>query len=258
MELPLLLHPVTAEAKTKQTASAPSKWGSLPRRAGMAKRRMQASAPPPSFQRMPGRVGTASAAVVAAVVEMVSVAEPPALVTVAGLVEPKLSVGGSCAPLGLAVIAAESATLPVNPPAGAMAMLSVPLLPLAIETEDEDGVSVKPAGAVTVSAMVVVAVKLPEVPVTVTLLGPGVAALVAVKVTTLDDVAGFVAKLAVTPVGSPVAARVTLPMKPLAPATVTVSVALPPAASESAGETAARVKLGATTVKLCATSGAAA
>jgi hypothetical protein len=43
----------------------------------------------------------------------------------AGEVDPKLSVGGSWAPLGLEVIAAVSATLPVNPPLGAMLMVDV-------------------------------------------------------------------------------------------------------------------------------------
>jgi hypothetical protein len=228
----------------------------------MASSSRQARVPPPIFHKLlfsrPGRWGTVRVAVVAAVVEMLSVAEPPALVTVAGLVEPKLSVGGSCALLGLEVIAAERVTLPVNPPTGAMAMMSVPLLPLVIETDEDAGVRVKPAGAVTPRAIVVVAVRLPEVPVMVTVLVPAAAALVAVKVTTLEAVAGFVAKLAVTPEGRPVAARVTLPVKPFAPARVMVSVAVPPWATETVGAVAARVKLGATTVKLCATTGAAA
>ena len=41
-----------------------------------------------------------------------------ALVMLTGVVEPKLTVGGSCAPAGLDVIVAVSATLPVNPPLG--------------------------------------------------------------------------------------------------------------------------------------------
>ena len=57
--------------------------------------------------------------VLAAVVEMVRVAVPalePVIET--GLVEPKLKLGISCAPLGLEVIAAVSETAPVNPPVG--------------------------------------------------------------------------------------------------------------------------------------------
>jgi hypothetical protein len=62
----------------------------------------------------------------AAVVEMVRVAVPAAApVMLTGLVEPKLKVGGSSAPLGLEVTAAVSATLPVKPPDGVTAMLEV-------------------------------------------------------------------------------------------------------------------------------------
>ena len=79
------------------------------------------------------------------------------------------------------------------------------------------------------SAMVVDAVSAPDVPVMVTVAGPPtVAVLLAVKVNTLEPVVGLVAKLAVTPEGRPVEARVTEPVKPLAPVTVMVSVLLLP------------------------------
>jgi hypothetical protein len=42
-----------------------------------------------------------------------------------GLVEPKLKVGGYCAPDGLEVMAAISATLPVKPPAGVTVIVDV-------------------------------------------------------------------------------------------------------------------------------------
>ena len=76
--------------------------------------------------------------------------------------------------------------------------------------------------------MVVDAVKDPDVPVMVTVEVPVVAELLAVKVTTLLPVVGLVAKVAVTPVGSPLAARVTLPVKPPTSVTVMVSVAVEP------------------------------
>lgn len=77
--------------------------------------------------------------------------------------------------------------------------------------------------------MAVDAVRVPEVPVMVTATGPPtVAVLVAVRVRTLVLVAGLGAKVAVTPVGRPVAARVTLPVNPSAGVTVMVSVALLP------------------------------
>ena len=77
----------------------------------------------------------------------------------------------------------------------------------------------------TVNAMVVLAVRPPEVPVMVTVDVPVVAELLAVRVSTLDPVVGFVPNDAVTPLGKPDAARVTLPLNPFAPVTVIVSVA---------------------------------
>jgi hypothetical protein len=60
------------------------------------------------------------------VVEMVRVAVPAeALVIITGLVEPKLKVGGSWAAVGLDVIVAVRATLPVNPPLGVMVTVEV-------------------------------------------------------------------------------------------------------------------------------------
>jgi hypothetical protein len=46
-------------------------------------------------------------------------------VTLTGLVEPKLKVGGCCAPAGLEVIVAVIATLPVKPPAGVTVIVEV-------------------------------------------------------------------------------------------------------------------------------------
>jgi hypothetical protein len=57
-------------------------------------------------------------------------------------------------------------------------------------------------------------VMLPEVPVTVNVAMPGVAALVAESVSVLVPVVGFGENTAVTPLGSPEALRVTLPVKP--------------------------------------------
>jgi hypothetical protein len=84
------------------------------------------------------------------------------------------------------------------------------------------------AAAVILKEIVVEAVKEPEVPVMVTVEVPTVAELAAVKVTTLLPVVGFGPKLAVTPVGNPEAAKVTLPLKGLTSVTAIVSVALAP------------------------------
>lgn len=74
--------------------------------------------------------------------------------------------------------------------------------------------------------MVAVSVKVPEVPVTVTVAAPVVAVLLAVKVSTLLPVVGFVPSVAVTPAGTPETARLTLPVNPFRSATEIVSVAV--------------------------------
>ena len=66
----------------------------------------------------------------------------------------------------------------------------------------------------------------------------------AVRVTTLVPVAGLVPKVAVTPLGRPDAARVTLPVNPPASVTVMVSVPLLPCAIDSNGAESESVKLG--------------
>jgi hypothetical protein len=57
---------------------------------------------------------------------------------------------------------------------------------------------------------------------------PVLAAALAVNVNVLDDVAGFELNAAVTPLGRPDAARLTLPLKPFAGLIVTVLVPLLP------------------------------
>lgn len=60
-----------------------------------------------------------------------------------------------------------------------------------------------------------VLVRVPEVPVMVTVEVPVAAVPLADRVKTLLAVAGFVPNVALTPLGNPDAVRVTLPMKPL-------------------------------------------
>ena len=80
----------------------------------------------------------------------------------------------------------------------------------------------------TVSATVVVCVRLPDVPVMVTVARPTVAALEAVSVNVLVLVALAGLKDAVTPAGRPLAERATDPVKLLKPVTEIVLVpALP-------------------------------
>ena len=94
-------------------------------------------------------------------------------------------------------------------------------------TDVGDALTVKvgAAAAFTVSEMVVVAVRLPEVPVMVTVAVPVVAVLLAVSDSVLVEVVGFVPNVAVTPLGRPEAASVTLPENP--PTSVTVIVLVP-------------------------------
>lgn len=121
-------------------------------------------------------------------------------------------------------------TLPLNPPAPVTVMISVALEPCVTDTEDGFGTSVKLGGTFTVSAIVVDAVSVPAVPAMVTVTGDvvAVAELLAVRVTTLELVAGLVANNAVTPLGRPDTASVTPLANPPTPVTVRVLDAVLP------------------------------
>ena len=80
----------------------------------------------------------------------------------------------------------------------------------------------------TVRAMVVVCVSEPEVPVTVTVAVPSVAVLLAVRVSVLVPVVLAGLNDAVTPVGNPEAARLTLLANPFVGLTVIVHVPFEP------------------------------
>ena len=64
------------------------------------------------------------------------------------------------------------------------------------------------------TVIVALLVKLPDVPVTVTVKVPIVALPLADRVKTLVVVAGFVPKVALTPLGRPDSVKVTLPLNP--------------------------------------------
>ena len=93
--------------------------------------------------------------------------------------------------------------------------------------------------------MVVFGVRVPEAPVTVTLTVPVVAVGLAVSVSVLDVVVGFGSKAAVTPLGSPAAERVTLPVKPFSGETEIVLEPLLPWVTATLLGEADRVKSGA-------------
>lgn len=93
--------------------------------------------------------------------------------------------------------------------------------------------------------------RLPEVPVIVTVAVPPVAVAEAVKVNVLVEVPGFGLKLAVTPLGRPEAEKVTLPLKPFAGVMVMVLVPLVPCTRLKLPGDAEMVKVGAAvTVRL--------
>lgn len=140
---------------------------------------------------------------------------------------------------------AASATLPVNPPTPVTVIMSVALPPCERDRVDSDGVSVKLGGvlATTVRATFAVSVMEPEVPVMVILAVPTVAVPLADSVSTLDPVAGFVPKAAVTPLGNPEAARVTLPENGLMSVIEMLSVPLLPWVTEREDAEGASVKL---------------
>jgi hypothetical protein len=158
---------------------------------------------------------------------------------VTGLVE-NAAVTPAGRPVALNVVAE------LKPPVLVIVMVLVPLAPWVTVTDVGEAPMVKFGVAVelTVRATVVVAVRLPEVPVMVTVDVPVVAVELAVNVNTLVPVVGFVPNAAVTPLGRPDAARVTLPLNPPASVTVMVLVPLLPWVTDRLLGEADSVKLG--------------
>jgi hypothetical protein len=162
-----------------------------------------------------------------------------------------VSVGGfAVTPAGNPLNA--TVTVPVNPfAATASTLTGFPVAPAWIDRVAGVAVSEKFAAAVTVNATVAVCVKAPEVPVKVTVALPTVAFAAAVSVTlcavpgvNVSDV-GF----AVTPVGSPLIATVTVPVNPFA-ATASTLTGFPaaPAWIDRVAGVAVKEKLGSAVV----------
>src|SRR5580658_2704745 len=185
---------------------------------------------------------------------MVTVAAPVVAVALAARVNTLLPVVGFVPNVAVTPVGRPEAarvTLPVKPPMSVTAIVLVPLLPCTTLNVLGVADSVKLAGGFTVRLMLVVAVKLPEVPVMVTVAAPVVAVALAVRVNTLLPVVGLVPNVAVTPVGRPEAARVTLPVKPPISVTAIVLVPLLPCTTLNVLGVADKVKLGGTfTVRL--------
>jgi hypothetical protein len=122
----------------------------------------------------------------------------------------------------------DKLTLPVKPFCGVTVIVLVPLEPWPIMTLPGDAESVKLGGAFTVRAIVVVWVKLPEVPVIVTVAGPMTAVPLALSVSVLVLVVLDGLKDAVTPFRRPDTDRLIWPLKPFCRVTVIVLVPLAP------------------------------
>src|ERR1700686_2256230 len=150
-------HASKPPARIARKTSRPSLVRLLRPRTGMPMPKSRTKAkvvPPAAYQRTPGRAGYARAPLVAAVVEMVRVAVPALPVIITGLVEPKLNVGRSLAPVGMNVIAAVRATLPVKPPLGVTVIVEVLPVVAPGATETAVPLSVKLGGGTAVSPTV--------------------------------------------------------------------------------------------------------
>ena len=137
----------------------------------------------------------------------------------------KVQVGGPVVTGG--VIAQLKFTVPEKEllEASVSAKLAVcPALTVWEVGDPEAGPRVKSGDPVSVSVSGVVCVRLPEVPVTVTVPENGVAVALAVSVSVLLLVAGFGLKAAVTPLGNPEAESDTLPLNPFSGVIVIVLV----------------------------------
>jgi len=122
---------------------------------------------------------------------------------------------------------AERLTLVLKPLSGLTVIVLVPLVPWMRMRLIGEAERVKSPGGFTTSAIEVLLLRLPEVPVTVTVKVPIVALAEADSVKRLVVVAGFVPKTAVTPLGSPEAVRVTLPLNPFRRLIVTAAEPVP-------------------------------
>jgi hypothetical protein len=125
---------------------------------------------------------------------------------------------------------ADKLTLPLKPFCGVTVIVLVPPPPCVIVTLLGDAESAKfgTGTGLTVREIVVVFVKLPEVPRTRTEIVPVGALLLADRISVLLLIVLLGLKDAVTPRGSPEADKLTMPVKPPCGVTVIVEVTLPP------------------------------
>lgn len=131
-----------------------------------------------------------------------------------------------------------------KPFCGVKVRVEAPLAPCTMLRAVGDADKVNVGGRETVSAMLVLAVRLPDVPVMVTVVVAAAAVLDAVNVTLRVVPAG--PKVAVTPDGSPEAASATVPLNPVCAFTAILLAVLAPRLRLTLAGVAERVKLGGT------------
>jgi hypothetical protein len=155
--------------------------------------------------------------------------------------EPAVGLAANLPSIPAGQFTAASVTAPLKPFAEITVTVEVPLAPPAVAVAGV-ALNVKLGGAFTVSAIAVVALSDPLLPVTVSEYGPGVTPDPTLTVTSEDPVAGLVPNTAVIPTGQLTAASVTPALKPFAAVTDTVEVPFVPAVAVAA--VALNVKLG--------------
>ena len=140
----------------------------------------------------------------------------------------------------------ERATLmlPLNPFNGVAVSVLTPVPPGATVRVAGDIASVKLGACATVRLIVVVMLRLPEVPVTVTVDDVSAAELAAVNVSVLALVVLAGLNAAVTPVGRPETFSATVPLKPYSGFTVIALVLVAPGATLTLVGDAERVNVG--------------
>jgi hypothetical protein len=149
-------------------------------------------------------------------------------------------------PLGK--LEADKVTLLLNPFDGVIVIVLVPCVPRAMVRLRGEADKLKFGAAVTVRLTDVVCVRLPDVPVTVTLNVPVLAVLPAVNVNVLVPVAGSGLNDAVTPPGKPEADKVTLLLNPFDGVIVIVVAAWLPCPTVTLPGDADKLKFGAAEV----------
>jgi len=123
---------------------------------------------------------------------------------------------------------ADKLTLPPKPFDGAMVMVAEPWVPRPMLKVLGEADREKFGAAFTVREMVVELVKLPDVPMMVTVNVPVAAVMLAASVNVLVPVVLLGLKEPVMPLGRPDADRLTVPLKPFSGLTVMVLVPLAP------------------------------